>query len=237
MYHSIQFGDKNTWEDWFIVPNEFPRFTPPEPKTTVIEIPGADGSLDLTEALTGDVKFKDRTGSLEFYAYNDNNPWFHKYTELINYLHGQRLQVVFEDDPAYYWLGRFKVNEWKSNPPTSIVIDYTVEPYKYENIDKTYRWKWDPHNFDTDLCRDYGREYVIDGVKNLYFQGSRRKTAPVITAEIAEGDTLVLLYNEQLYPLYNGDNVYTAITPPNTLNRFIFSGKGKVRIKYTGGLL
>ena len=34
------------------------EITPPEPKTYIIEIAGADGSLDLTEALTGDVKYK-----------------------------------------------------------------------------------------------------------------------------------------------------------------------------------
>ena len=29
MYHSLTIGDKNTYDDWNLVPNEFPRFTPP----------------------------------------------------------------------------------------------------------------------------------------------------------------------------------------------------------------
>ena len=237
MYHSIYFGEKNTWDDWKLVPAEFPRFKPPEAKTSIIEIPGADGSLDLTESLTGDVKFKNRTGSLTFYAYDEGREWYNYYFDMINYLHGQEMRVVLEDDPIYYWIGRFSVNEWKSNPPTNIVVDYNVHPYKYEDTDSSYRWEWDPHNFNTELCRDHGHFYEIDGTRIVRMQGSKLKSSPVFTAYIEDGDTLSLCHDGVLYPLVDGTNKFLSITPDMGISVFIFSGKGQISIAYTGGYL
>ena len=57
--------------------------------------------------------------------------WGVLYSEIMAYLHGKRMRAVLEDDPGYYYEGRFAVNEWKSEANwSSIVIDYEVEPYK-----------------------------------------------------------------------------------------------------------
>ena len=39
---------------------------PPSPKTTTVDIPGANGSIDLTEALNGDVVYDNRTKKFVF---------------------------------------------------------------------------------------------------------------------------------------------------------------------------
>ena len=56
----------NTWDDWHMLPTARPMFTPPDVKTNYIDIPGGNGSLDLTEALTGYPLYSNRTGSLNF---------------------------------------------------------------------------------------------------------------------------------------------------------------------------
>ena len=58
MYHSITIGDKNTWDDWHLIPTTRPLFAPPGVKKNIVSIPGGDGSLDLTEALTGRPTYK-----------------------------------------------------------------------------------------------------------------------------------------------------------------------------------
>ena len=138
MYHSITFGEKNTWTDWHLVPSSRPVINPPKPKTQYVDIPGADGSIDLTESLAGRPVFSDREGSLDFIVLNDFNVdgysynWIDVYTSIMQYLHGKHMRMVLDDDPKYYYEGRFAVNSWKSDRSNStITIDYVVGPYKY----------------------------------------------------------------------------------------------------------
>ena len=53
MYHSITFGDKNTFDDWHLIPTSRPVIAPPPFRSHTEDIPGGFGSLDLSEALTG----------------------------------------------------------------------------------------------------------------------------------------------------------------------------------------
>lgn len=132
MIQSITFGDKNTWDDWKIVPKERPVFAPPKVKTTYIDIPGGNGSIDLSESLTGYPVYENRTGSFKFYVMNGYADWQDRYSEIMNYLHGQRMKAVLADDPDYYYYGRFTVDSWDSGDTWSeITIGYEVEPYKW----------------------------------------------------------------------------------------------------------
>lgn len=131
MYHSITFGDKNTWEDWHLIPSSRPVFNPPPKKKKLIDIPGSNGSLDLSEVVSGKPVYENRTGTLEFIAENDFMPWAELYSVLLNYLHGKKMRAVLEDDPDYYYEGTFYINEWKSEKPYStITIEYELYPYK-----------------------------------------------------------------------------------------------------------
>ena len=75
MYHSITFGDRNTWDDWHLIPSTRPLFNPPDAKTHYVDIPGANGQLDLIESLTGYPLYENRTGSIEFYVANGYEDW------------------------------------------------------------------------------------------------------------------------------------------------------------------
>lgn len=114
MYHSITFGDKNTWDDWRLVPASRPLFNPPAQKVKTLDIPGGDGVIDLSQALTGYPVYQNRTGSIEFIVMNDFKPWHMAYSDIMDYLHGQTMRAILEDDPEYFYEGRFTVNAWKS---------------------------------------------------------------------------------------------------------------------------
>lgn len=139
MYHSITFGDKNTWDDWHLIPTSRPVIAPPEPKISQIDIPGSDGVLDLSDSLTGYMNYENRTGSIEFMVVNDlyylvdtHKEWSELYTEIMKHLHGKKMRMVLEDDPGYFYEGRFKVESWESEEHHSkITIAYDVGPYKW----------------------------------------------------------------------------------------------------------
>lgn len=131
MYHSITFGNMNTWDDWHLVPTSRPKFNTPPLKSKTIDIQGGNGLLDLSESLTGYPVYGNREGSFEFMVMNDYKSWEEAYSDILDYLHGQTMRAFLEDDPKYYYEGRFTVNEWRSEKNNSvIVIDYSVAPYK-----------------------------------------------------------------------------------------------------------
>ena len=103
MYHSITIGDKNTWDDWHLIPASRPLFNPPPVKTNYIDIPARDGNMDLTEVLTGKPVYNNRTGSWTFYVENGFKDWTVLYSEIMVYLHGREFRAVLEDDPGYYY--------------------------------------------------------------------------------------------------------------------------------------
>lgn len=154
MYHSITFGEKNTWDDWRLVPSTRPLFNPPAQKVKTLDVPGGDGVIDLSQALTGYPIYQNRTGSFEFYVMNDFKPWHMAYSDIMDYLHGQRMRATLEDDPEYFYEGRFTVNAWKSEKDWSkLVINYDVGPYKWANLSSVDDWLWDPFNFQNGIIR------------------------------------------------------------------------------------
>ena len=84
MYHSITFGDKNTWDDWHLVPASRPLFNPPTVKTKIIDIPGANGNLDLSDSLTKYPVYNNREGQIEFIVMNDYWEWYDAYSTIMN---------------------------------------------------------------------------------------------------------------------------------------------------------
>lgn len=131
MYHSVTFGNMNTWDDWHLVPSTRPVFNPPTLKKKTLEISGGNGLIDVSESLTGYPLYNNREGSIEFIVMNDYKNWEEAYSDIMDYLHGQSMKVILEDDPEYYYEGRLTVNNWKSDSKWSLItIDYSLAPYK-----------------------------------------------------------------------------------------------------------
>lgn len=144
----------NTYEKWHIVPTSRPLVNPPAYKKKTLDIPGASGSLDISEALTGFPVFENRTGSWEFVVLNewdgvDNYQWERIYESIMSFVHGKMCTVTLEDDFEYYYVGRLTVNSWNSDKDHSrITIDYDFQPYKYSILSSIEAdWLWDPFKF------------------------------------------------------------------------------------------
>lgn len=127
----VTFGTKHSYRAWGLLLKSRPSISPPEPKTKVIEVPGTDTVIDLTESLTGGVKYEQRTIEFEFFVIDGRHQWSAVYSSILNELHGKRVKIVMDDDPNYYYTGRVVVDEWKSDKKTAtIALTATVEPYK-----------------------------------------------------------------------------------------------------------
>lgn len=237
MYFSINIGDINTWDNWHLVPLTRPLVNPPEVKTEYIEIPGANGSLDYTEALTGAPVYKDRTGSWEFYVMNGYQEWNVLYSNILSYLHGKRFKIVLESDPDYIYEGRLSLNEWASEKERSkIVIDYVIDPFKKAKDGMTADWRWDDLTCDSDAYIVYYGNFDVNNPnktnpkwRNLYNPHDTELSIPITVsapmhvfhygyeADFETGTT------ENALTLYPGDNI------------MYFTGVGRVTVSYRKG--
>ena len=237
MYHSIIIGDKNTWADWYLFPSSRPVFNPPSPKTNYVDVPGANGHLDLSEALTGDVAYSNREGSFEFIVDNGHIEWYDLYSKILDYLHGKILKATLEDDPSFYYQGRFSVNEWKSEAHNSkIVMDYSVSPYKYEAFSSLEDWEWDTFNFETGIVREY-KDLRVDGSLDFIIVGRRMKVTPSFIVTSDDGSGMNVSFNGYSYHLSDGTSRIINITTIEGENKLTFTGNGTVSIEYRGGRL
>lgn len=233
MMKGVLFGDKHSYHDWGLILKDRPEIGPPPPKYIRIEIPGSDGMLDATTSLTGDVNYETRPITCIFTVIGNRDRWSDIYSEILNYLHGIEIKCVMDDDPGYYYIGRFEVDEWKSKQTTStITIKGTVNPYKYEMFSSLEDWLWDPFDFETGIIREY-KDLVVDGIKVLIIEGRRKPIIPTITVS----NVMTLTYNDKRYLLTSGENRILDLVLKQGENKLMFKGYGTVSVDYRGGKL
>lgn len=114
-----------------------------------------------------------------------------------NALHGRKMQIVFSDDPGYYWNGRISVGAWEYYQGAGrVTITIDAEPYKYKST-----------------------ETVVSGSGELTLSNSRMPVVPRVSASASttltwDGYSVTISAgNDQLIPqlvLEEGDTVVTA---------------------------
>jgi hypothetical protein len=166
--HAIEFMSidgslyKNTWigsgstpdaidsNSFYLVPRSKPTVPPPPVKTNTIEIPGANGDIDMTNIPLGYPVYGKRTGSWEFVVAEDisQRAWDEEYARLMAFFHGKQLYAFLKDDPLYYYKGRFAVDSFKSEDMYDTVsISYDLDPFKWNKFTTIEDWFWDPFDF------------------------------------------------------------------------------------------
>lgn len=134
--HGVNFGGKHTYWDWGLLLQEAPVVSPPSPKTKLVDVPGADGSLDLTETLTGKVQYEMRNIECKLTMKGHRDGWPFVYSEILNHLHGKTMEITLDNDPEHYYTGRAEVSAWAPKQTTAnLTIKAKVAPYKVSRID------------------------------------------------------------------------------------------------------
>jgi len=204
---------KNTYSTWGLM-LESVSIPMPEPQTNYIQIPGRDGALDLSEALTGSVNFNDRPVTMQFSILNTYDNWAALLTTIASYLHGKKYKMRLDIDLTFYYYGRFTVDSSKSDEATStIVITGIVEPYKYEVA-------------ITSVTHNIAGSGVVNHV------GLRMPTPVSITTP---GAGWTVVFNGVTYTLASGLNVIPQIILVEGNNGMTFFGTGFPIVSYRRG--
>ena len=212
----ITINDIHTFYDLNLIlsASEIP---PAEPKTTYIDIPGADGSLDLTEA-NGEVKYSDRDLKFTFTIIPDATTTFEEQrTEVVNAFNGKMCKVILDRDEDFYYQGRCSVDEYSAEKNLhQITLTIKAKPYKYKlNITK--------------------REFVLTQTPTTYTLANARKS--VVPSITCTNDNTVITFNSGTYNLSAGKHKILDILFVEGNNLVTVSGNGTVTFEYQEGEL
>lgn len=133
--NGVIFNDKHTYRDWGLLLRSRPQISPPAPKYKMIQVPGSDRIIDLTESLTGQIHYEPRTISFEFVTGAPRAQWASLHSDILTYMHGKSVKIIFDDDPNWYYTGRVTVGDFEAEKKTAtLTMTATVEPYKRERF-------------------------------------------------------------------------------------------------------
>ena len=133
----VIFDGLHSYYEWWLILTE-KELKSPDIKTHTVEIEGSNGVLDFTDFF-GAVKYENRKLTFKFIKANIIPDGFLSLYSLVQEtLHGKKMQVILDDDPAYFYYGRVSINEWKSNKGIGeIVIEVDAEPFKQSITETT----------------------------------------------------------------------------------------------------
>ena len=144
MIHDVIFNygtnkSKSAYEDWDMILTKVDH-TLPEPKTILVDIKGADGFLDLSEAETGDIKYNNRKLSLTFELMNVDD-YDNIITDMSNNIHGRMMKLILTSDLEYYYEGRATINKWEcSKRKGTVTVNLDAYPFKKSITEYTFEY-------------------------------------------------------------------------------------------------
>lgn len=209
----VNFGNIHSYYDLNLILSKC-EIKPAEPKTNYVDIPGGDGSVDLTES-HGKIVYKDRECTFTFtVAPSDDLSYEDKKTQVSNALNGKRFEIVLDKDPEYYYSGRCTVDSWKQDRNLKqIVVSAKVAPYK-RKIGETV--------ISVDLTEDE---------QSLALANGRMHIVPVITCT----DETRIVFGNSEFRLSAGTHKILEFCLVEGNNEISVSGSGTVTITYREG--
>lgn len=215
----VSFNGTHSYSGWGLRLAEL-SIGQPSPRTIFIDVPGRNGSLDLTEAQHGGVVYANRTLLFKFDAFASFSGWAAMQSTVANAIHGKKVRIVLDTDPNYYYYGRCTVETEKTGATlASVTITCDCEPFKR------------PVSSLNELSN-----MAINSPsawKEVSVQGWTFNEALEITCSA----DMTLKYSGVEYALGRGINIMTQFSLSEGANLLYLKGTGTVTITQQGGML
>ena len=209
IFQGATVNSDHTLRDWGCAITNSDIISVPEPNLTVLEIPGRNGRLDLSEALTGDVTYGNRTIKLELAASLNISTWFSKCDYIFNKYHGRTVTVIFDDDTEHFYKGRAAVSDpQRVRNGGTFIFTVDAEPFRYSVEETTV----------TAAVATF-----MTSISKTITNSGRKPVCPLITASKA-------------CQMVSGGITYSLLQGEQTLSSFILpEGDTTVTVEITGG--
>lgn len=236
MKTGVSFNGSHSYKEWGLSLKKV-EISIPEAKTSYVDVPGMNGSLDLTEAENGGVVYEMRTLKFSFDARNCNYyDWAALLSKIANAIQGKEQKIILDTDPGYYYTGRCQVSTKKSNEVLAeVVIECTCDPFKIDIASSADPWIWDTFSFVDGIIRKTS-EIAIDSQdewKEIILNGWYYNEVLKILSSTA----MQVKWNDQIFQMTSGTNMMYDIAIVEGVNKLYFRGTGTVTIIHRGGML
>ena len=202
---------EHTLRDWGAAIINSDIVSVPEPNLTYLEVPGRNGRLDLSEALTGDVTYANRMITLQLAGSVSLESWYQKCLHIFNEYHGRAVDVTFDDDPDHYYHGRATVSDpQRVRNGGQFVFSVEADPFRYEKATTSV---------------------AVSGTSTI--TNTRMPVCPTITASAACN----LVVGTVTYALVSGTQTIPALIFPEGDTTLTVSGSAVVTFTFRKGVL
>lgn len=196
------------------------ELSPAEYQQKLVEVPGRDGSLDLSAALTnGAPAYHSRELTVKLECSEGNRlTRAAAINTMVNWLDGWRVDIVLPDDPDHYITGRVSVaKEYNDNAHAAVTVTAVCDPWRYSQLERIYT-----------LLADETEQTM------LLANDGRRTAVPLLSIS---GGTVLLKYGSYSWALGDGTYQLPDLVLPQGGGTLTYSGTGTVGIRYREAVL
>ena len=209
----ITFSTTHTYRDLGLILGK-KEIGSPAVKENKVDIPGADGSLDMTE-YHGEPKYENVKHKFEFSAAVPPGESLALFSRVKNALHGKKHRIILDDDPAFCYVGRCHVSSYTDEKGIGkLSIECDCEPYKYK-LNKTTVTS------------------VIDGLGAITLTNGRKRAVPTITTTAA----MTIIFGSSTWTTSAGTFIIPELELVEGANTVEVIGTGNITFTWQEGEL
>lgn len=212
----------HTYTNWGLYITNTNCIGNPEQYTKYVEVPGRDGLVDLSEAISGRQVYKKREIKINLAGPKNKTTWASTISTIRNAINGKICQITFDDDTLYYWRGRVEIKDFSSalNLGKFTISIPNADPYKYSVTETTVG------------------PTTISGSGNVTITKGNMPACPNIVVSDKTSTNFTVTYGGVAYNLTVGDNRIPSIMVGGPENvTLAFAGSAKVSVVYRSGSL
>lgn len=210
----------DTLTDWKCVIGNNNCIGEPDVETYYIDVPGADGFLDGSEAIAGRTIYKSREIDILFGGKKPREEWDGFISGIRNLIHGKIVRITLSNDPDYFWTGRAYITEFdRSREIGQFHLNIPqADPYKYE-------------------LKEQRDTVTVSNSKSYTIKAGGAAIVPTLNARNIGSSGLKVTGNGETYTLTSGRNRFPDFVVFDSDTTLTFSGSGTVEVVYRRGSL
>lgn len=189
----------------------------PTYKSNFVAVPGRDGDLDLSTALTdGEPRYSNRTLTATFECSEgtrlDREDIINT---MVNWLDGWRMDIILPDDDEHYITGRVRVKREYNDPAhAAVTVTAACDPWRYSDMESIVKLT------------------AAETAQTAALNNAGRKTVVPLLVIAGEGAAVTLVYGVSSWTLSAGTYQLPDLVLPSGGASLVYSGTGTISLKY-----
>lgn len=177
----------------------------PKLKENRVDIPGGDGSLNMSYSPQGMAVYYDREISFTLAKAMDEATRDTLVSTLRNLWHGKEVDLILPNDTTHFWHGVLSIGDVSGYNKALIPVKMTAQPYKYAIDETTVVWNATDYITDdiaaletegvfpfSSIVCDINSAQDLHGYSNPWPAGGGKNKCPLPTAGTQNGVTLAV---------------------------------------------